>query len=65
MPLDRKDRHIATVLRRRPPKQKEAVLPEHVVAMLEALDRGTLRGSRDRAMLLIGFARGLVRADRP
>jgi len=28
-----------------PPKQKEAVLPEHVVAMLEALDRGT----RDRA----------------
>ena len=57
-PLDRKDRHIATVLagiRNRhasPPRQKEAVLPEDLIAMLETLDCGTLRGLRDRAMLL-------------
>ncbi|WID99725.1 site-specific integrase (plasmid) [Bosea vestrisii] len=68
-PLDRKDRHIATVLagirntHGRPPVQKEAVLPEDVIAMLETLDRGTLRGLRDRAMLLIGFAGGLRRSE--
>lgn len=68
-PLDRKDRHIATVLagirntHAAPPRQKEAVLPEDVVAMLETLDRGTLRGLRDRAMLLIGFAGGLRRSE--
>ena len=61
-PLDHKDRHIATVLagirntHGRAPAQKEAVLPEDIIAMLETLDRGTLRGLRDRAMLLIGFA---------
>lgn len=61
-PLDRTDRHIATVLagirntHAAPPRQKEAVLPEDVIGMLETLDRGTLRGLRDRAMLLIGFA---------
>lgn len=60
-PLDRKDRHIATVMagiRNRhaaPPRQKEAVLPENLIAMLETLGCGTLRGLRDRAMLLIGF----------
>lgn len=60
-PLDRKDRHIATVLagirntHGRPPVQKEAVLPEDVIAMFETLDRAGLRGLRDRAMLLIGF----------
>ena len=68
-PLDRKDPHIATVLagirntHGRPPAQKEAVLPEDLVAMLETLDRGTLRGLRDRAMLLIGFAGGLRRSE--
>jgi integrase len=68
-PLDRADRHIATVLdgirntHGRPPVQKEAVLPEDVIAMLETLDRGTLRGLRDRAMLLIGFAGGLRRSE--
>ena len=42
LPFDRKDRHVATVLagvRRthgRPPVQKEALLPEHVLAMLDA-----------------------------
>ncbi|MCO5071796.1 MAG: site-specific integrase [Rhizobiaceae bacterium] len=68
-PLDRKDRHIATVLagirntHAKPPVQKEAILPEDLVAMLETLDRGTLRGLRDRAMLLLGFAGGLRRSE--
>ncbi|MBP8937594.1 MAG: tyrosine-type recombinase/integrase [Agrobacterium sp.] len=69
MPLDRKDRAIATVMagiRNRhaaPPRQKEAILPEDLIAMLETLDRGSLRGIRDRAMLLIGFAGGLRRSE--
>jgi len=67
--LDRGDRHIATVLdgirntHGRPPVQKEAVLPEDLIAMLETLDRGALRGLRDRAMLLMGFAGGLRRSE--
>lgn len=67
--LDRADRHIATVLagiRRshaRPPLQKEAILPADLIAMLETLDRGSLRGLRDRAILLIGFAGGLRRSE--
>ena len=68
-PLERGDRHIATVMagiRNRhaaPPRQKEAVLPEDLIAMLEILDRGTLRGLRARAMLLLGFAGGLRRSE--
>jgi integrase len=68
-PLDRKDRHIATVMagirnkHAAPPRQKEAVLPEDLIAMLETLDRGNLRGLRDRAMLLLGFAGGLRRSE--
>jgi integrase len=68
-PLDSKDRHIATVMagirnkHAAPPRQKEAVLPEDLIAMLETLDRGTLRGLRDRAMLLLGFAGGLRRSE--
>ncbi|ESY85897.1 hypothetical protein X738_33270 [Mesorhizobium sp. LNHC209A00] len=46
-----------------PPRQKEAILPEDLIAMLETLDRGTLRGLRDRAMLLLGFAGGLRRSE--
>ncbi|MBW4656874.1 MAG: tyrosine-type recombinase/integrase [Kaiparowitsia implicata GSE-PSE-MK54-09C] len=67
--LDRGDRHIATVLdgirntHGRPPVQKEAVLPQDLLAMLETLDRGTLRGLRDRAILLIAFAGGLRRSE--
>ncbi len=37
--------------------------PEDIVAMVETLDRGSLRGLRDRAMLLIGFAGGLRRSE--
>ena len=68
-PLDRKDRAIATVMagirnkHAAPPRQKEAVLPEDLIAMLETLERGTLRGLRDRAMLLLGFAGGLRRSE--
>lgn len=68
-PLDRKDRHIATVLasirnsHASPPRQKEAILPEDLIAMLETLDRGALSGLRDRAMLLLGFAGGLRRSE--
>jgi integrase len=67
--LDRQDRAIATVLagirntHAAPPRQKEAILPEELIAMLETLDRGTLRGMRDRAMLLVGFAGGLRRSE--
>jgi len=68
-PLDRSDRHIATVLagirntHATPPRQKEAILPGDIIAMLETLDRGTLRGLRDRSMLLLGFAGGLRRSE--
>lgn len=67
--LDRRDRHVATVLagirntHAAPPRQKEAILPEDLLAMLDTCDRATLRGLRDRAMLLIGFAGGLRRSE--
>jgi len=67
--LDRKDRTISTVMagirnsHARPPVQKEAVLAEDIIAMVETLDRGSLRGLRDRAMLLIGYAGGLRRSE--
>ncbi len=66
--LDRKDRHIATVLagikrkHARPPVQKEAILPEDILAMVATLPFD-LRGLRDRAMLLIGYAGGLRRSE--
>jgi integrase len=66
--LDRKDRHISSVLagiRRkhaRPPVQKEAILPEDLIDMLATLPHD-LRGLRDRAILLIGFAGGLRRSE--
>ena len=67
--FDRKERHVATVLagiRRtqgRPPEQKEAILPEHLLAMIATLDLGDLRGLRDTAILLVGFAGGLRRSE--
>ena len=66
--LDRKNRHIASVLagiRRkhaRPPVQKEAILPDDIRDMLATLAHD-LRGLRDRAILLIGFAGGLRRSE--
>ncbi|AJD46421.1 integrase family protein (plasmid) [Rhizobium gallicum bv. gallicum R602sp] len=49
-PTGNRDRHSST------PRQKEAIHPQDLVAMLETLDRGTLPGLRDRAMPLVGFA---------
>ncbi|TIO70145.1 site-specific integrase [Mesorhizobium sp.] len=66
--LDRADRHIATVLagiRRKhakPPRQKEAVLGDDLLAMIATLGHD-LRGLRDRAILLLGFAGGLRRSE--
>jgi integrase len=67
-PLDRADRHIAEVMsgiRRRhgrPPEQKEAVSAADLMRMVAALGHD-LRGLRDRAILLIGFAGGLRRSE--
>ena len=66
--LDRKDRHIATVLagikrkHARPPVQKEAILAEDIRAMVATLTFD-LRGLRDRAILLLGYAGGLRRSE--
>ncbi|MEP0498860.1 tyrosine-type recombinase/integrase [Nisaea sp.] len=66
--MDRADRHISTVLagiRRkhtRPPRVKEAVIGDDLVAMLATLGHD-LRGLRDRAILLLGFAGGLRRSE--
>ncbi|QUS37415.1 tyrosine-type recombinase/integrase [Falsirhodobacter algicola] len=68
-PLDRTDRHIATVMagirnrHARPPVRKAAILPNDLRAMLATCDAASLRGLRDRAMLLIGFAGGLRRSE--
>ncbi len=69
LPFDRQDRPVATVLagvRRthgQPPVQKEALLPEHVLAMLDLLPPSSLRNLRDRAILLLGFAGGMRRSE--
>jgi integrase len=66
--LDRKNPHIATVLvgiRRkhaRPPAQKEAILADDIRAMIATLPHD-LRGLRDRAILLLGYAGGLRRSE--
>ena len=66
--LNRKNRHIATVLagikhkHSRPPVQKEAILAEDIVAMVATLPYD-LRGLRDRAILLLGYAGGLRRSE--
>ncbi|MFP7675680.1 tyrosine-type recombinase/integrase [Marivita sp. S0852] len=66
--LDRKNRHIATVLagikrkHARPPVQKEAILAEDILSMVATLPFD-LRGLRDRAILLIGYAGGLRRSE--
>jgi len=66
--LDRKNRHIATVLagikrkHARPPVQKEAILAEDILDMIATLGFG-MRDLRDRAILLIGYAGGLRRSE--
>lgn len=67
-PLDRADPHIREVLAgiRRVhaavPERKDALLGEDIVAMLGGLGHD-LRGLRDRAILLVGFAGGLRRSE--
>ncbi|PTQ67733.1 MULTISPECIES: tyrosine-type recombinase/integrase [Roseobacteraceae] len=66
--LDRKNRHIASVLagikrkHARPPVQKEAIQAEDILAMVATLPYD-LRGLRDRAILLLGYAGGLRRSE--
>ena len=66
--LNRKNRHIATVLagikrkHARPPVQKEAIVAEDILAMVATLPFD-LRGLRDRAILLLGYAGGLRRSE--
>ena len=66
--LDRRNRHIASDLagikrkHARPPVQKEAILPEDILAMVATLPYD-LRGLRDRAILLLGYAGGLRRSE--
>ena len=66
--LERKNRHIATVLagikrkHARPPVQKEAILAEDILAMVATLPYD-LRGLRDRAILLLGYTGGLRRSE--
>lgn len=66
--LDRRNRHIAAVLagikrkHARPPVQKAAILAEDILAMTATLPYD-LRGLRDRAILLIGYAGGLRRSE--
>jgi len=67
--LDRKDHQITAVMaeirntRGKPPLRKKAVNQDDIIAMLATLDRGSLRGFRDRAILLIGFAGRLRRSE--
>ena len=66
--LDRKDPHIATILaglkctHARPATQKEAILRDDILAMVATLPFD-LRGLRDRAILLLGYAAGLRRSE--
>jgi integrase len=68
MVLDRRDRHIASVLagikrkHARPPVQKAAIGAEDIRAMIATLPYD-LRGLRDRAILLLGYAGGLRRSE--
>ncbi|WP_240722383.1 tyrosine-type recombinase/integrase [Poseidonocella sp. HB161398] len=68
MELDRGDRHISTVMKGirrrhgRPPVQKAPISAEELMAMAATLPRD-LRGFRDRAMLLLGFAGALRRSE--
>lgn len=46
----------------RPPRQREAVLGEDLLAMAATLE-ADLRGLRDKAILLVGFTGGLRRSE--
>ncbi|QLF71527.1 site-specific integrase (plasmid) [Peteryoungia desertarenae] len=67
--LDRRDERIKHVMQDIRTKRDRATLPKQgvdaadIVAMISTLDPGTLRGIRDRAMLLLTFAGGLRRSE--
>jgi integrase len=67
-PLPRQDRHISDVmagirrLHGRLPAKKAALYAEDIFAMIATLPQN-LRGCRDRAILLIGFAGALRRSE--
>lgn len=67
-PMDRVDGHIAAALagirkmRAKSPRQKEPLLGDDLLAMIATLGQD-LRGMRDRAILLLGFAGGLRRSE--
>jgi integrase len=67
-PLPRQDRHIVDVMagiRRAhaaPPAKKLALYPDELLAMLATLPQN-LRGYRDRAILLLGYAGALRRSE--
>lgn len=46
-----------------PAPRKETLTQSDLASMLETLDRGSLKGLRDRAILLLGFAGRLARAE--
>lgn len=46
-----------------PAPRQERLTPSDLASMLATLDRGTLKGLRDRAILLLGFAGRLTRAE--
>lgn len=60
---------VAEVLRgirrawKRPPAQKAPAVDEEVKRMVDAVEPQTLRGLRDRALLLLGFAGALRRSE--
>ncbi|PZQ50743.1 MAG: integrase [Rhodovulum sulfidophilum] len=66
--LDRADPRLAAVLagirggQATPPRRKEPLAAEEILAMAATLPRD-LRGLRDRAILLLGFAGGLRRSE--
>ena len=66
--LERTDRYIATAIAEikrkhaRPKRQKTAISTNDILAMIATLPFD-LRGLRDRAILLIGFAGGLRRSE--
>ena len=66
--LDRKNRHIATVLagikrkHARPPVQKEPIDAQDILAMVATLPFD-LRGLRDREILFLGYTGGLRRSE--
>ncbi|WP_416799237.1 integrase [Ciceribacter azotifigens] len=46
-----------------PAPRQEMLTPGDLASMLETLDRGSLKGLRDRAILLLGFAGRLTRSE--